>query len=170
MSSKAQFRIKMALYVVVLILAELLQTAVFGELNTGLSPAVMPVAVSCIALFEGAERGGVFGLVGGCLWAWATALTMYGAYVILILTVIGAAAGLITERFLLRGIQTALCITIAALFLTDGLRALMGLFLGTIPGAAIVSLCLPQNLIALLFCPLFYAIVSQISRIGGLHG
>ena len=93
MSSKAQFRIKMALYGVVLILAELIQTAVFGELNLGMAPCIMPVAVSCIALFEGAERGGIFGLAGGCLWAWATALSMYGAYVIVILTIIGAAAG-----------------------------------------------------------------------------
>lgn len=170
MSSKAQFRIKMALYALVLILAELIQTAVFGELELGFAPSIMPVAVSCIALFEGAERGGIFGLAGGCLWAWSTALSMYGAWVIVILTAVGVLAGFITERFLLRGVQTALCISAGALVLTDGLRVLAAIFAGRMPGRALYMLFLPQNVVALLFCFLFYGIVSQISRIGGLHG
>ena len=46
MTSKTQFRIKMALYAVILIVAELLQTSVFGSMSFGLVPSVMPVAVS----------------------------------------------------------------------------------------------------------------------------
>ena len=170
MSSKAQLRVKMTLYALVLILAELLQTSVFGELNLGIAPCVMPVAVACISLFEGSERGCIFGLAGGCLWAWSTALSMYGAFVIVALTVIGTLAGLITERLLLRGIQTALSISAAALALTDGLRTLTWIFSGRVPGGALFTLLLPQSLVALLFCFLFYAIVSKISQIGGLHG
>lgn len=170
MSSKTQFRVKMALYAAVLILAELLQTSVFGGLSLGIVPCVMPVAVVCISLFEGAQRGSVFGLAGGCLWAWSTALSMYGAWCIVILTVTGALAGLITERFLLRGVKTALCISAAALLLTDGLYVLVGAVSGRIPLNAFVTIFIPECLLSLLLCLLFYWITAQISRIGGFHG
>lgn len=170
MSSKTQFRMKMALYGAILILAELLQTAVFGELQLGFVPCVMPIAVACISLFEGAQRGCIFGLLGGCLWAWSTALSMYGAWCIVILTVIGTLAGLITERFLLRGVKTALCISAVSLLLTDGLYVIAGAAASRIPTGALVSVFLPESLVSLLLGLLFYAVTAQISRIGGFHG
>ena len=170
MSSKTQFRVKMALYAAVLILAELLQTSVFGQLDLGINPCVMPVAVACIGIFEGPERGCIFGLAGGCLWAWATALTMYGAWCIVSLTAIGFLAGLITERFLLRGLKTALSISIGAVFLTDGLYVLTRIFSGRVPFSALLTSFVPECILSLVLCLLFYAIVAQISRIGGFHG
>ncbi len=170
MSSKTQFRVRMALYALLLVLAELLQTSVFGSLHLGLVPSIMPVAVSCISLFEGSQRGCIFGLIGGCIWAWSTELSYFGAWCIVILTVIGTLAGFITERFLLRGIKTALCISIPALLLTDGLHALVSVFSGTIPAVALITTFLPEMLIALVFCFLFYPLTAYISRIGGFHG
>ena len=170
MTSKTQFRIKMALYVVVLILAELIQTSVFGTMSLGLVPSVMPVAVSCISVREGAERGSIFGLIGGCLWAWSTRLSFYGAWCILLLTGIGITAGLITDRFLLQGIKTALSISAGALLLTDGLYTLYGIFAGTIPIYALITVFLPCTLISLILCLLFYPLTAYISRIGGSHG
>lgn len=170
MSSKTQFRVKMALYAAVLVLAELLQTSVFGGLSLGLVPCVMPVAVACISLFEGSQRGSIFGLAGGCLWAWSTALSMYGAWCIVILTVIGTLAGLITERFLLRGVKTALCISAAALLLTDGLYVIVGAASGRIPMGAFVTIFIPECLLSLLLCLPLYWLTAQISRIGGFHG
>ena len=170
MSSKTQFRVKMALYVSILVLAELMQTAVFGSLDLGVVPCVMPVAVVCISLFEGAQKGAIFGLVGGCLWAWSTALSMYGAWCIVIVPVIGTLAGLITERFLLRGVQTALCMSAGALLLTDGLYVLVRAASGHIPIGAFVTLFIPECLLSLVLCLPFYALTAQISRIGGFHG
>lgn len=170
MSSKTQFRLKMALYVLVLVLAELIQSAVFGGLQNGLSPSVMPVAVACIALFEGAERGGIFGLVGGCLWAWSTQLSYYGAWCIVVLTLAGILAGLVTERFLLRGVQTALCVSLPALLLTSGVELLAALVSGRAPASAFLTVLLPELLISLVLCLLFYPLTACISRIGGSHG
>ena len=73
MSSKMRFRMKMALYVVVLFAAMLLDEAVFGAMNLRYRPCVMPIAVACIGLWEGVEKGSIFGLVCGCLWAWRPA-------------------------------------------------------------------------------------------------
>lgn len=170
MSSKTLFRVKIALYALLLILAELLQTSVFGNLNLGLVPSVVPVAVACISLFEGAEKGSLYGLAGGCLWAWSTELSYYGAWCIVILTVIGALGGLVTERFLLRGIKTALCISLPALLLTEGVYALASVFAGTIPFRVIFTTFLPETLISLILCLVFYPLTAYISRIGGFHG
>lgn len=170
MSTKTLFRLKMALYGAVLLLAELLQTAVFGGLPLGLVPCVMPLAVVCIALFEGGEKGCIFGLAGGCLWAWGTSLSRYGAICIVLLCVIGTATGLITERYLLRGLPTALCAGAVALFLTDGLFVIEEVISGHIPGKAFFTLFIPECLLSLALGLLFYAITAQISRIGGSHG
>ena len=170
MSSKTQFRVKMALYAAVLILAELLQTSVFGQLDLGVVPCVMPVAVACISIFEGSERGCVFGLAGGCLWAWSTSLTMYGAWCIVTLPAIGFLAGLVTERFLLRGLKTALSISAGAVVLTDGLLVLTRIFSGRMPFSALVTNFVPECLLSLVLCLLIYAIAAQISQIGGFHG
>ena len=170
MSTKTLFRLKMALYGAVLLLAELLQTAVFGGLSLGLVPCMMPLAVVCIALFEGGEKGCIFGFAGGCLWAWGTALSMYGAFCIVILTVVGTLTGLITERYLLRGLPTALCTGAAALVFTDGLYVLEEILSGRIPARVLLTLWLPECLLSLVLGLLFYAITAQISRIGGSHG
>lgn len=170
MSTKTLFRLKMALYAAVLLLAELLQTAVFGSLRLGLVPCMMPLAVVCIALFEGSEKGCIFGFAGGCLWAWGTALSMYGAFCIVILTVIGALTGMITERYLLRGVPTALCTGAAALLLTDGLYVIEEVVSGRIPALAIFTLFIPECLLSLALGLLFYAMTAHISRIGGSHG
>lgn len=170
MSSKTLFRVKMALYVLVLILAELLQTSVFGSLKLGLVPSVMPVAVVCISIVEGSQRGCIFGLVGGCLWAWSTELSYYGAWCIVCLTVIGTLAGMVTERFLLRGIKTALCISAPALLLTEGLYLVTSVISGRVPFYAFFTIFLPEAVIALLLCLLFYPLTAYISRIGGFHG
>ena len=78
MSTKMTFRVKMALYGVVLLVAMLLDGAVFGALNLRYSPSVMPIAVACVGLCESTERGILFGLIGGCLCAWSTSLTTAG--------------------------------------------------------------------------------------------
>jgi hypothetical protein len=170
MSSKTQFRLKMALYTAVLLVALLLDGAVFGALDLRYVPCVMPVAVACIGLWEGAEKGCIFGLVGGCLWAFSDALSMYGAWRIVTLTVIGLVSGLLAERFLLQGWKTALSFSAPAVFLTDGLYVIFLSWVGRLPAGAFMTEFLPACLISLLFCVVFYPTTRYISRIGGFHG
>jgi hypothetical protein len=170
MSSKTQFRLKMALYTAVLLGALLLDGAVFGALDLRYIPCVMPVAVACIGLWEGAEKGSIFGLVGGCLWAFSDALSMYGAWRIVTLTVIGLVSGILSQRFLLQGWKTALSFSVPAVFLTDGLYVIFLSWVGRMPGSAFMTEFLPACLISLVFCAVFYPITRYISRIGGFHG
>lgn len=170
MSTKNRRRLKLTLYVVALILAELIQTSVFGSLRLGFVPCVMPVAVACISMLEGAETGGIYGLIGGCLWAWSTQLSYYGAWCILVMTAVGVLTGLITERFLLRGVQTALALSAGAVVITDGLYTLTVIIPGHAPASALVSVFLPGLVTSLLLCLIFYPLTAHISRIGGSYG
>lgn len=170
MSSKTRYRLKMALYVLVLLLAELLQTSVFGGLQLRVSACVMPVAVACISLFEGSQRGCIFGLAGGCIWAWSDQLSYYGAFIIVSLTLIGTISGLVTERFLLRGIKTALAITVPAIIFTEGVDLLVRVLLGQVPAYAFGTVLVPEILIALVLCLGVYPVTAQISQMGGFHG
>ncbi len=170
MTSKTLFRLKMVLYAVLLIIAELLQTSVFGNVGGRLSPAAMPVAVVCICLFEGSQRGCIFGLIGGCLWAWSTKLGYYGAWCIVILTVIGTLVGYVTEQFLLQGLQTALFSTIPAVLLTKGVYLLAGAVGGLVPYFSFVTVFLPELVISLILCLVFYPLTLAVSKIGGSYG
>ena len=170
MSEKTQNRIKMTLYVVVLLLALLFEEAVFGAMHLSFMPCVMPVAVVSIALWEGMERGCIFGLVAGCLRAWSTSLSMYGAWAIVALTLTGAAAGLLTERYLLNGWKTVFSISAPAILLLDGIYVIAGVISGTLPVGAFFNQFVPACLISLFFCCLFFPLTQAVSRIGGFHG
>ena len=168
MSSKTRFRVKMALYGLLLVLSQLLETTLFGRF--GLVPSLIPVTVAGISMFEGAQRGCIFGLVGGCIAAWSTELSIYGAWCIVSLTMIGALAGLVTERFFLRGVKTALCIGGPALVLTEGVYALTAIFTGQLPPVALLTAFLPDVLLALAFGLVLYPLMARVSQIGGFHG
>lgn len=170
MSGKTQTRIKMALYGVVLLAALLMDRAAFGALHLRYTPSVMPVVVACIGLWEGTERGIIFGLIGGCGLAWSSELSMYGAWCILVLTVVGLSAGILSERFLLQSWKTILSISAAAIFLSEGLYTIFLSVSGTLAASAFFNEFLPRALISLAFCVVFYPVTAYISRIGGFHG
>ena len=159
MSSKMRFRMKMALYVVVLFAAMLLDEAVFGAMNLRYRPCVMPIAVACIGLWE-----------GGCLWAWSGPLSLMGAWHIVALTLVGFASGLLAQRFLLQSWKTIFSISIPALLLTEGVYVVALTARGVLPGSVIITDLVPECLLSAVFCVVFYPITQYISRIGGFHG
>lgn len=170
MSSKMQFRMKMALYALVLLGALLLDEAVFSALNLRYRPCVMPIAVTCIGLWEGVEKGAIFGLAGGCLWAWSGPLSILGAWHIVALTLSGMAAGLLSQRFLLQSWKTIFSVSIPVLFLAEGVYVIALSASGTLPGMAILTEFAPECLLSMAFCLIFYPVTQYISRIGGFHG
>lgn len=170
MTSKGQARLKMVLYGVMLLLAMLLEGPIFGTMHTRFIPHVMPIVVVSIALWEGAEKGCIFGLVGGMLQAWSTQLSMYGAWCIVILTIIGAVAGIVTERFLLHGWKTIFSLSAPAVFLTSGLCVIAMSRSGSLPGVAFFTIFIPEWILSMVFCPVIYPVTAYISRIGGFHG
>ncbi len=170
MTSKTQNRIKMLLYGVVLLLALLMDSAAFGALHPRYTPCVIPIAVACIGLWEGTERGIIFGLIGGCLVAWSGSLSMYGAWQILVLTLVGLVAGILSEQYLLQSLKTILSVSAGALFFSEGLYTIFLSVSGSLPAGAFFNYFLPCGLLSLIFVALFYPVTAYISRIGGFHG
>jgi hypothetical protein len=170
MSTKNQARLRVALYVAVLLGAMLLDSAAFGAMHLTYVPCVMPVAVCCIGLWVGMEQGCTYGLVGGLLWALSGALSMYSAWRVLVLTLVGLLSGLLAQQFLLQGWKTALSFSLPAVFLCDGLYVLFLSATGTLPAGTLFSHFVPACIISLVFCGIFYPITRFISRIGGFHG
>ena len=170
MTGKNQTRIKMALYGVVLLAALLMDSAAFGAVQPRYTPCVMPIALGCIALWEGAEKGIIFGLIAGIAVAWSTELSMYGAWRILVLTVEGFVVGMLSERFLLPSWKTIFSISAVALVTYNGLYTIFLSIWGTLPAGAFFNEFLPCGLISLIFVAAFYPVTQYISRIGGFHG
>ena len=170
MSSKMRFRMKMALYAVVLFAALLLDEAVFSAMNLRYRPCVMPIAAACIGLWEGVEKGSIFGLVGGCLWAWSGPLGLMGAWHIVALTLVGFASGLLAQRFLLQSWKTIFSISIPALLLTEGVYLVALIAQGILPASVLITDLAPECLLSAAVCVVFYPITQYISRIGGFHG
>lgn len=170
MSSKMQYRMKMALYAVVLLAALMLDEAVFGALKLRYKPCVMPMAVACIGLWEGVERGSIFGLVGGCLWAWSGALSLLGAWHIVSLTMVGMATGLLAQRFLMQSWGTIFSVSIPVLLLTQGVYVLAQCSSGALPVSIWITDFVPECILSALFLAVLYPITRYISRIGGFHG
>lgn len=165
-----QERVKLLMYSLTLLFAYLLEDAAFPPLNTLYNPLILPVAITAIGITEGQERGAIFGLAAGLLWALGTDFNMYGAWRIIAFTLTGLFAGLITGAYFLKNLKTSLLLSIPALFLSDGLFVLFRSFAGSLPPAAFFTLFLPQAALSLLFCLIFYPLASYISRIGGFHG
>lgn len=170
MSQKAQSRIKYTLYGAIILLAYLLEDAAFSPLNILWTPLIMPIAVTAIGLCEDQEMGGIYGLAAGLLWAISTDFNMYGAWRILALTIAGTAGGMLSQRYLLKGLKTLILLSIPALILSDGVYVIFRSFGGSLPPAAFFTLFLPQCLISLVFCLILYPMTGYVSRIGGFHG
>lgn len=83
MPSKWQFRMKMTLYAAVLLAALLLDEAVFSALALWFRPCVMPVAVACIGLWEGTEKGSIFGLAAAAFGHGAGRFLFWGRGILL---------------------------------------------------------------------------------------
>lgn len=170
MSQKAHSRIKYTLYAAMILLSYLLEDAAFSPLNILWTPLIMPIAVTAIGLCEDQEKGGIFGLAAGLLWAISTDFNMYGAWRILALTITGVAAGMLSQRCLLKGIKTLILLSVPALALSDGVYVIFRSIGGSLPALSFFTLFLPQCLISLLFCLLIYPMTGYVSRIGGFHG
>ena len=170
MSPKALSRIKYTLYAAIILLAYLLEDAAFSPLNILWTPLIMPIAVCAIGLCEDQDKGGIYGLAAGLLWAISTDFNMYGAWRILALTITGVASGMLSQRYLLKGLKTLIFLSIPALTLSDGVYVLFRSIGGSLPPMALFTLFVPQCLISLVFCLVIYPMTGYVSRIGGFHG
>ena len=95
--------VRWLVYLALAAVCYLLQACVFSRMPIlGAGPLILPVAVACVALWEGADRGALFGLLAGvlCDAAMGRPAVMYT----LLLTALGVGVGALSEKLLRRGL------------------------------------------------------------------
>ena len=91
--------LRWSLYALLLLTAMLVQTVVLGNHTLwGAKPDFVPVVIACVCLREGAQRGGLFALLGSIFWALSGA--DMGSVYIIVLTVIPIWGTLLYKEFL----------------------------------------------------------------------
>ncbi len=157
--------LKWTLYTALFLLSILLQTAIpAGRGVLGLPVFCVPVAVSCIAMHEGAEKGGLFALLGATVWCLSGA--SYGSAQIITLTVAGVLSGGLCQVLLTRRFLPAMLLSAGALVLNEGVAFLLRLYLGGAAQAQLVTVLLPALGFSMLCAPLTYLFTWLIAKLG----
>jgi len=132
----------------------------------GVSPILLPLAVSVVAVLEGAYAGTGFGLTVGLLWE----LAYPGGFGALVITmaVAGMVFGAVSQYALSQSFPTYFICTGGLLLFLDGLRIFRGLLTHTATLSAMLQVAVPEILITLLWSPLVWLLFRRIYRkVGG---
>ena len=139
----------------VLLVLYVLQGMVFSRLRLfGVAPLILPLAVVGVALFEGPDWGGGFGIAAGVLCDIALGTT---ALFTILLAALGLGVGLLSTYLLSRGLPSyLLCGAVALLVIAAFQMFPLLVFLRQSPGALLRVAGL-QSVYSMLFTlPLYY--------------
>lgn len=161
--------LKWTLYTLSFLLALLLETVTLGDVRLfGAQLHLIPSLLVCIAVKEGAERGGLFALL--CSLFWCLSGADFGSVSIAVLTALAVFSGLACTHWLNnRLLACMLCCLLAQLCSESVLFLFHLIFRGAQP-MRYVAVLLPGVAISTLAAPLLYGLTQAISRIGGKYG
>ena len=151
-------------YALFALLSLLLQESLLSRLPVaGVTAVLLPVTVACAAMHLGTERGALFGLCAGALWALSGAAD--GGLLLLGSAVSGALCGWLCDAVFNRRLLTALLLTALSLVLTLLPPLFVRLYLSG-GGAAALLLTLRQLALSLLLCLPVYPIGNRLGKAG----
>lgn len=132
----------------------------------GATPALLPVAVTAVAVLEGASGGAGFGFGAGLLWA--TAYPGSHGIRVLLLMLVGLFSGVLAQYALAQSLLGCLLCSVVALGAVELAHIAQDLFfLRAQPGSALLAAA-PQLLWTLCWVPVVYGIFSRVfARVGG---
>ena len=137
-------------YCVLLFVYFVLQDAIFSNLSIfGIKPLLMPVCCAAIALSEGFERGGAFGLAAGVLCDIAMGNPPIGFT--LLLTLIGLGIGWMSDRLMGRSFLTLMIFSLAALLVCAFFQVFNLCVFKHVPLGAVNRVIFFQTVYSLLF-------------------
>lgn len=151
-------------YALFALLSLLLQESLFSRLPVaGVTAVLLPVTVACAAMHLGTERGALFGLCAGALWALSGAAD--GGLLLLAAAVSGALCGWLCDAVFSRSLLTAFLLTALSLFLALFPPLLVRLYLSG-GGTALLLLTLRQAALSLLLCLPAYPLGKRLGKAG----
>lgn len=140
-----------ALYGALMLMIMVLQTVVFGHTRFFSSKlCLVPVTLACVAMYTGAEDGGIFGLVTGVFWCLSGADG--GGLMIVLCTLCAVFAGYLCERIFNRNLVSALMMSLMALLVCQLTLLAFKAYLGQ-SGAEALRPLLTQIFLSMLACP-----------------
>lgn len=132
----------------------------------GVTPLLMPVAVTAVAVLEGVSGGAGFGLGAGILWA--TAYAGGDGSRVLMLTLVGMFVGALARYALSRSFAGCMICSAGALAALLIVRGAADLFFMRTGLWQLLCVAVPQLLWSLLWTPLVYWIFYRVyRRVGG---
>jgi len=132
----------------------------------GVTPTLLPVAVTAVGVLEGVSGGAGFGLGVGLIWA-AAYPGGHGERVLL-LTLAGMVTGALSQYALAQTLLGFLLCAAGTLAVGEGLRVATELFFLSAPLETLLRIAVPELLLSLCWAPLVYALFYRVfRRVGG---
>ena len=153
-----------ALYALYFLLIMLLQNTIFGKFSIAKVHIILiPAAISCVAVFCGAEQGGIFALCASALWA-LSGIGAGGVW-LLAMTVCAVIGGWLCDAFFHRRLASGMIVCFLSLAATLAAVLLVRMYLH---GAAAgdFRLYLRQILIPIPLYPILYGLCRLIRKVG----
>ena len=152
--------LRWVLYSLLGLIAVLLQTTVFSLARPfGLQLYLVPTLAACIAMREKTEHAALYALLLSLFWCLSGADC--GS-----LTIASVLCAVACEAFLVRGLLSALLLSLFSLLLVEGGVFAARLYLGTLTAGLFLTVFLPAVGLSLLFYPLFYWLTGRIAKVG----
>lgn len=149
---------KVLFYALLLFGLYILQAMIFTHLPIfGVKPLLLPVAVMCVALFEGTAGGGAFGLFAGILCDMS--FNQPAIQFTLFLTLLGLSAGYLFDTVLSTSMPAFIVCTVISLVISAAVQAFPTIVYGNADMLTVLQVMLIQTLYSSLFTlPLYYLI------------
>lgn len=132
----------------------------------GVTPLLLPVAVTAVGVLEGVAGGAGFGFGVGLLWA--TAYAGSAGERVILLTLVGMLAGALAQSALARTLLGCVVCSACALAAIELLALVRELFFLRSDLWPMLRVAIPQLLWSLVWTPLIYGLFSRVyDRVGG---
>ena len=154
---------KWAVYALALLPVWLLDSCILPRFPLfGITPMLLPLALTAVAVLEGSGAGGGFGLAVGLVWTLSYPLGWGGA--VIGMTLAGAAIGSVSQYVLSQSLPGGMLCGAGLLAVLDGLRIAGALISdrGDLP--ALLEVAVPECLLSLAWMPLIYLLFRAVYR------
>ena len=155
---KNVFAVTVLYHALLLILVYLFQGMILPYLRLyGLTPMLLPIVGTGVAVYEGRDAGGVVGIFTGILCD-VSLNAPVGLFTVL-LTFTGLIVGNLADTVLVRRFATFLICCVVVLAISAFAQMFALLFFENVPPQALISIAIRQTLYSLLFAfPLWFAV------------
>ena len=152
------FALTIIFHALLLIVVYVFQGMIFPFIPLyGFTPLLLPIVSTGVAVYEGRDAGGIFGIFAGVLCDVALNEPV-GVFTVL-LTVTGILVGALADTVLMRGIPTYIVSCVAVLIISAFMQIFPLLFFVNVSPQPLISTAIWQTVYSLVFAfPLWFAV------------